>query len=458
MSYTNVVTQDAVLEGFTSVARATQAGGPPGSWASASSVKPYYLTKTRSGSSNPQWRKLVKSGSNATTAYSLVAFRMDIAEPGFNILNYEFGTGPSKYVIRETCSGLIGVASPVYYAPGFSGPDTTALLQIYKKIDATANQWKGLAFFAEFADVVHQFGHPAESLLKYATHHIDQKYLSVRSLLRGTLSTKKKRQKLYKMLADSYLEFVFGLAPLISDTKKAAEALARFEYEGDPKNNPALRTRAVGRGSMTYQSPITTTPYSPFGSPLYMSFLYQDSYSCEMKVQYIAGLSTSIKADFGSVRRLADLTGFTPGKIIPAAWEAVPWSWLGDYFSNVGDVLGTIGVNTSKVNWLSKSTVQVDILSRSTRLDVDNMRVRTNNVGKYLGSSGVSSRYVFRKTTMTRTIPSNLGWPSIQWSLPFEDEHLAGKFANLVAVLVQKHGALSGLVSGFLAGSATLFL
>jgi hypothetical protein len=31
--------------------------------------------------------------------------------------------------------------------------------------------------------------------------------------------------------------------------------------------------------------------------------------------------------------------GLDPGNISSAAWEAIPWSWLIDWFANVGEYL-----------------------------------------------------------------------------------------------------------------------
>jgi hypothetical protein len=259
------------------------------------------------------------------------------------------------------------------------------------------------------------------------------------------------------MVADTYLEYVFGLAPLISDAEKAAEALARFNYEGDPTNNPKLRERAVGRGSESYVVPDSFTMVGgPKTSKLYTNNIIRQK--TEMRVQYIVGLSTAARADFGSISHFAALGGFTVAKIPAAAWEAVPFSWVVDYFSNVQGVLDSVGTDTSSVKWINKTTIRLDTYEIVAQVNVKasanlvaayGYRVESL-VGQELGSWKV------QKTTMDRTVPSTLGWPSFEVSLPIGDEHLGKKLANLMAVAAKSHTKLVGLLAGFAIASSTL--
>jgi len=437
MSYTNRVSLSYFLQGY--VWHDFHGGAP---WASGDYRSYVNLSKTRSGSANPEWKSSVKAGRSAGTAYSLTASRVDINEPW--AYTYAF-TRPGNTGVTGDVNGCLSTAyvAPLSLLSSYSKAETAALLQVYRKIDQAANQWKGLNFFAEFGDVVRQFGHPAKALLEYTHKHLNRVESSIRGL-RGT--RRQRRREAAKVVADSYLEYCFGLAPLLSDAKAAAEALARFEYEGDPTNNPSLRTRAVGRGSEAVISPGSPTNYE-VGSTKTVA-TQQRIDSSEARVQYIVGLSTAARANFGSNKHLLGLLGITVEKIPAAAWEAVPWSWLADYFSNVGDVLGTIGVDTSNVEWIVRTAVMVDTLALTARVDYSlsyNFGVAYSQYLTALPGS-VTARYKVTRTTLSRTIPATLGWPSIQWELPFGDDHLGGKLANLVAVLFQRKGTIPRLL------------
>jgi hypothetical protein len=51
----------------------------------------------------------------------------------------------------------------------------------------------------------------------------------------------------------------------------------------------------------------------------------------------------------------AALFGFTPSEFIPTAWELLPWSFLIDYFTNIGDILSSAVTQTAPVNFVNKT-------------------------------------------------------------------------------------------------------
>lgn len=455
MSYTNRTITENVLTGLDWVQKRTYQGVTT-NWDGTHNQSSMNLVTVKSGSSNPQWKTQVKTGNSAGTAYSLTGYRADTSQGGIVVFRYYNGSGSSKVTMEDTLKGFnFSQVLPSSYVATFNKAETAALLQVYRKIDQAANQWKGLKFFAEFSDVIRQFGHPAKAIVEFTLHHLDKTKHKVLGL-KG-VQPRYRRQKVQKVLADSYLEYCFGLAPLISDSKKAAEALARYNYEGDPTNNPSLRTRAVGRGSELVVKDSTFSKVLASNSKLYTNII--GNQRSEARVQYIVGLSTAAKADFGSLEHFRKLLGFTPAKLPAAAWEAVPWSWLVDYFSNVGDVLDSVGVDTSSVKWIVRTTVMVDEYESIAQVDVPGSKSLAAAYGYSFESitGNKLGEWKVRKTTFNRSIPSTLGWPSFQWELPIGDEHLAGKFSNLVAVLVQKRGELSAVVAGVLAGAAALF-
>ena len=440
MSYTKVTKESFVSGGQWRQTR-TVGSGSPVPWDSSTDWSTVSLATTKSGVSNPQWRKQVGSGISAGTPYSLSGFRVGTHRSGNVTFSYSVGTGASKVTMTDAFSGFnFPLTNPPSYIGSFSAPDATALAQVYRKIDQQATQWQGLSFFAEFSDVVRQFGHPFKSIVNLTHRHLNRLESSKRGLS-GSVSTR--REKMSKIVADTYLEYAFGLAPLISDAKKAAEALARYEIEGNPDINPVLRARVVGRGSSTITASPSFSKVLAYNSKIYGNVVTEQS--SEARVQYIVGLRTAPVADYGSNKRLIGLLGFQPEKFVPALWEAVPWSWLIDYFSNVGDVLFSVGVDTSSVNWINKTTVMIDLLTQVCSFSA----IDSQNLARAYGYTSFQSvgtsmgDWNIRRTTFTRTVPSTLGWPALVWSLPFGDEHLDSKLAALSAVLVQRRGSLA---------------
>jgi len=66
-------------------------------------------------------------------------------------------------------------------------------------------------------------------------------------------------------------------------------------------------------------------------------------------VKYVA----MIKARPDKFLTFADSFGITPGDVIPAVWEAIPWSFLIDYFVNVNEVLDGMQWASGDVAWVN---------------------------------------------------------------------------------------------------------
>ncbi len=439
MSYTNVISQDSYTSGFSwKLTRTTSSGVNVLNGNGFQTPGIYQVTK--SGTNNPRWRDEVRTGNSAGTPRSLSGVRVLDYRSGTVRCTYSINSGPSKITTDEYFTGFsYPMAQPLSFLSSFSTANATALAEVLRKIDQQATQWQGLSFFAEFSDVVRQFGHPFKSIVSLTHNHLNRLESSSRGL---TGSLARRRTTMSKIVADTYLEYAFGLAPLISDARKAAEALARYQYEGDPTNNPVLRKRVVGRGSETYVKDTTLGSGFIAGSGTKIVFDTIIGQQSEARVQYIVGLKTAPVANYGSNDRLLGLLGFTPSKFVPAIWEAVPWSWLVDYFTNVGDVLFSIGVDKSSVSWINKSTTMVDELSVHGKVNYTLSRQAVANAGYWTFDVAGSDLgfYKVRRTSFTRTIPSTLGWPDLVWSLP--SDHLGSKLAALSAVLIQRKGNL----------------
>jgi hypothetical protein len=58
----------------------------------------------------------------------------------------------------------------------------------------------------------------------------------------------------------------------------------------------------------------------------------------------------------GSVYMDQELLGFSLSDFVPTIWELVPWSFLIDYFTNIGDVLEAWTTCTSDVAWVNRTS------------------------------------------------------------------------------------------------------
>jgi len=397
------------------------------------------LTGSRSGTNLPNYKEIIRAGGNATTPYTLDRTKMLEMKGGQGqaiLLDWD-AVNKRVYTVSEKFSGFIQAESInlVHRSIALPKAEATAKTKIYKKIESMQSQLNGAAALAEGVDVIRQFGAPFAAIVDLTNRRLNRLELERRGL-KGTTSFK--RIKWAQIVASSYLEYAFGLAPLISDTKKLAEALARWQFEATGESRPQLK--AVGRGIDESADSYTVQRAEGMG----LVFDVTTRTTTESRVQYIVGLDSSAMAAFGSNDRLLQLCGFDPGNWIPAAWEVVPWSWLVDYFFNVQDILQSGVTSTAGVKWISKSVTQVTTREIYSSLNLKLSRERAMSTYGYVyGYHGSDSPCSLKRirTTLTRSSPASLGIVPLTFEFPTKWKQLA----NMAAVLVSRKPSSSAL-------------
>jgi hypothetical protein len=142
-------------------------------------------------------------------------------------------------------------------------------------------------------------------------------------------------------LATANLAFQFGWAPLISDLWR----IASFQDAVDKRRKLMDRLysgkglRRTGRLGQTSVSDVKSSYAVNFGNYKNFYVTYQRSSTAESWfVVYWKPNSYNPLPPSDAVLRQY-LTGLHPSHILSNVWEALPWSWLIDYFTNIGDVL-----------------------------------------------------------------------------------------------------------------------
>lgn len=396
------------------------------------------LNQSRTGEKMPDWREKIRAGANATTPFSTDRLKYLKQTPG---PASSFVAGLPGNPTAKLAQTWYGFAKPLastlpHLTGSTASAEAMALSQLYRKIDSELSQINSLASLAEFGDVLHQFGHPFQAIIDLTNRRLNRLQLESRGL-KGSIAFRKIR--FAEIVASTWLEYAFGLAPLISDTRKVAESVARWQYESS--GEAPRRERVTGSGLTTLDRVQTGTVSSNNGRFVFSTV---DRVKTEFRCRYTCGLDASIHADFGSNARLLELLGFDPIKFIPAAWEVVPWSWLIDYFTNVGDILQASVTSTAGVTWISKTVstrsvqdVQSHFLEANTRQLI--AATGYSNIEQLKGSEGGSFKLV--RTTVNRTVPATLGVPPLSFTLPSQ----LGQLANLAAVLISRRPQSSSL-------------
>lgn len=136
------------------------------------------------------------------------------------------------------------------------------------------------------------------------------------------------------------LAIQFGWNPLLSDLKKISGLQSsierrRKEIDGLFSRKGLKTTIGLGGGSTTNQF----SQNANFGS--YRNFSVSVSETLSWNAwAYVRWKPNSKSSLPPSDNQLAlKILGLTPGHIAESVWEALPWSWLIDYFTNIGAVI-----------------------------------------------------------------------------------------------------------------------
>lgn len=395
------------------------------------------LTGSRTGERVPDYKEKIRLGQNATSNFTSNRLKYTGTSAGSASLSANRLDSPFPNVPQQYSGYAIPPVTTVVHSGSTASAEAIALSQLYRKIDSELSVINSPAVIAEFGDVLRQFGHPLESILDLTNRRINRLHLESRGL-KGSIAFRK--VKVAQIVASTYLEYAFGLAPLISDTRKAAEAVARWQYEKTGEYR--FRSRVTGTGETTIASATTNDPQVISGS--YFVFTQRNKFQTDNRCRYTCGLNTSTVAAYGSNDRLLQLLGFDPVKWIPAAWEVVPWSWLLDYVTNIGDILQASATNTTGVTWISKSVSQRSTRRCVTAVDSKLTSDRIKAFGFDSGTgSGTCGDWSILRTTMTRSKPASLGVPPLSFTLPSEWD--IKKHANVAAALFARRPSSSAL-------------
>lgn len=409
----------------------------------------------KSGEKVEKWRERVAKGLAASSAYSNDSYTLDLGSPLKDTC--VMGRGSTVPFLTSEFIGYPGAywsnGSVAHLSVDMSTARSKALSKLYKKLESERSELNTYAVLAEFTDVLRQFGRPFSAIVDAFMRHENRLYFERRRLV-GTKTWKS--EKFSKIAADTWLETSFGLIPLFADAVGVAEAFGRFEHELE--ESPRLRDRMRSRASDSLTSVVNYGALSvtPFA---YIDYFSVKEHRTSARAQYVVGLEGEVRAEFGSNKRLMELLGLEPRNLPLAAWEATPWSWLVDYWTNVQEILQAGATITSRVKWIVLSETTKSIVTYRSQLRrtgtatykpvisfVSNRKAgsasgfgspNSSSEQEALGNYGRLGTGDFRivRTTFARTLPASLGVPPLILESPLGN---LKKMANLGALVVSK--------------------
>jgi len=294
---------------------------------------------SRAGINNPNWRVDVRNMRNASTPMQVDFFKL--TAEGFECIKNYTLISPPSLVPRRTWDEVVGGYNNfdfepfwVHFGPFDELAQSKATSKLYRKLQNAHHQFQGGVFVGEFRKVAAMIAGTA-SRLKHG----------VISYLRKATSLKKTPGGPGRPLNNLYLESVFGWQPLVSDCINGAKAIGRLLHENVP-----VRFRAQGIANIETCLDLGVHTSSPGGT-----FGVERRTQSTSKVTYYGSFKGTINesAIDHSAQRVISMGGFDLRSFIPTVWELIPYSFLIDYFVNVGELLEAMCTDTDSVAWLS---------------------------------------------------------------------------------------------------------
>lgn len=297
------------------------------------------------GWKNKKWRDQVKRCRSATTEYDF-SIQNVIRIPGqLEGEAYYPAAACKKYPHKKyLVEGDLywWTFSDVFYDPSLvSNCQQAALSKFYKRAIEVQRQFSAGTFLGELRETLRSIRDPARTLRRLIGEYWTDRKKKIRR------TTPRRLSEFQRMTGDSWLEAVFGWAPLINDLHDACKYLAERELRLK-LTCVRIKGKSTG-GSSTYTA---NANYMQMGA---YEWTFDKLQSRDMLATYYGAISCVPSSN--PVVPDAYSLGLRSWKdAVLIGWELLPYSWLVDYFSNIGDILESWAFQRSSLRWVAYAT------------------------------------------------------------------------------------------------------
>jgi hypothetical protein len=289
------------------------------------------------GGSIPNYRRVIASGGNATTNLSGVLWTFAQSQ-AFLKSEVKHIPNPAVYDSESEVSGNIlplsipGSGIPTLELSEISAKNL-ALTRYYQNLASVSSSYKGMVFTGELPETLRMIRHPARALRNGIGNYL--------SFLRKKSGRVAKRQR-PSFVRKTWLEYSFGWKPLINDIDGAISAFYQSKWA-----HPIFEmVKGTGRDSTSIMNSDNINIDVGGGHRLKASHRSEE----EVYVKYFG-----IYRSDGRGIPNSHSYGFSPWEFIPTIWELMPYSFLVDYFSNIGAILSSWSYRFLANGWTSRT-------------------------------------------------------------------------------------------------------
>lgn len=339
----------------------------------------YHCTRI-TGENLKNWKQLIKMGENATTYLfgSVVTHKMKAGT-----IVYELRRLNGSLQARWTEYGYI--MNGAFYMPSIASTacEAEAIAQsevnFAKKYRKVSQEFGGLTFAGELIEGIRLLKSPLATLRKEVSNlHRDlskkqrefnkktrdyqrrmahfastsngltgSNYKAIRALERSRTRSKTRFQD---AIAGTWLEWSFGIKPTIDELDGYSSALMKIIAA---KSYDVVMVKGSGNAEKLTEA-ATLTRSSMFNVPW---STYMD-YSNIKYSQVVTRGVLHVENPSGEMPPFQTM-GVSFLDVVPTAWELIPWSFLADYFINIGSTIDAWQMRFVNWRWLNRSVRNV---------------------------------------------------------------------------------------------------
>lgn len=298
------------------------------------------LSRSRSGSSVRNWKNKIRYHNDATSSFS--GTRLDVENfTGGKLVAYR---DDRPFINNQTVEQIVSGTFPYPGVDSIVGnptisvsfADNQARAAFLKKLIAAQQSFSGGVFLGEIRETLHLIRNPARGIREL----IDSYHTTVKKRWHRTKVKDRKR-----MVADQWLEYSFGILPLASDVDSAAKALAELSVNGGARfqhiTAKGQDDSYVSRGTVSINSVLHAS--------------CKKITTDRAIVVYRGDVDTR---PFSTTQRALSQLGVDPFRdFVPTVWELIPYSFLVDYFTNIGEIINGWSFQRTGLRWSNKTVV-----------------------------------------------------------------------------------------------------
>lgn len=354
------------------------------------------------GSNIPGWRNRLRDGFPTTTQLDGSRIVAQVIPGSLTAAGQQVIGGGGYYKNRAV--GALGIYPEIPLSPediSSSEANSQALGKFNKRIFDVTHSFQGGVVLGELGQTLRMLRNPAQGLRRGVDEFLDLARSIRRRKFNVPPATHLKR--LSEHLADAWLEAQFGWKPLMSDIRSANNALAKWDQ---PHGLQTVRISARAEVKSNHDEYFTQPGWPGF----WLTWLLKRVRFDHCMVIYRGAVRVEAKSP---AQMRQELLGFDLASFAPTVWELIPYSFLIDYFSNVGDIITGLANLGTRVAWCNK-TVILSKHVRTTSLDDPSI---TGNPGVVVYQHAPAT-YVCERRLVSRAEYTGMLIPGLDLEIP----------------------------------------